>query len=296
MQQIDFLYCDRNPFIAEIKIAPTQEGVLNKLSFAAKDIIDIKNEKSSCGNPTWLNTQKIATHNADIVDLLLANGCSFSGKTVMGEFCTGSIGVNHYYGMPKNPLAPERVPGGSSSGSASVVASGVVDFSIGTDAAGSVRVPASFCGIFGMRPSYGSISMKGVKSFSPSFDTVGIFSKNIRIIQRVFNVLTNDQMAIGNEIATNLYIIEDFMSIINIEGRHAIEKFIIDASYKLQLKPTYIKLSDIHPDITHPEIGISTIFKILFCTEIWETLKDWVNDVNLEYNDPHNLDHTKVKI
>jgi amidase len=178
MKTVDFSNSKPHPFISETLISPTHEGVLNGLAFAAKDVIDIKGQKTSCGNPTWLEFHPNATHNAEIIDILLSNVGTFIGKTVLGEFCSGSTGVNHFYGMPQNYAAPERVPGGLSSGSASVTSAGIFDFALGTDAAGSVRVPASFCGIFGMRPSYGSIPMVGIKSFAPSFDTVGIFSKD----------------------------------------------------------------------------------------------------------------------
>ena len=93
--------------------------------------------------------------------------------------------ANTFYGTPLNPKAPDRVPGGSSSGSASAVASQLVDFSIGTDTAGSVRVPASNCGIWGYRPSHGIISPTGVLALAPSFDTVGIFSRSGEILEKV---------------------------------------------------------------------------------------------------------------
>ncbi|MES2217241.1 MAG: amidase family protein, partial [Pseudomonadota bacterium] len=168
-----------NFFIKKIDVQPTKTGILDNLTFAVKDVIDIQNIKTSCGNPTWLNQQSPATVNATCVQQLLANGAICIGKTVLGEFCSGSTGVNHFYGMPPNPKAPTRVPGGSSSGSASVVAADLVDFSLGTDAAGSTRLPASFCGIYGLRPSDDAISMQGIKSFAPSFDTVGIFARDI---------------------------------------------------------------------------------------------------------------------
>ena len=115
-------------------VMPTRKGILDNLTFAVKDVIDIKGQKTSCGNPTWLSHQLICEVHAICVEQLLASGAICLGKTVLGEFASGSNGVNHFYGMPKNPKAPDRVPGGSSSGSASIVAEGVVDFSLGTDA------------------------------------------------------------------------------------------------------------------------------------------------------------------
>jgi amidase len=95
------------------------------------------------------------------------------GKTITDEFAFSLVGENHFYGTPLNPKAPDRIPGGSSSGSASVVAAGQADFALGTDTAGSIRVPAANCGIFGLRPTWGRISMAGVQPLAPSFDTVG---------------------------------------------------------------------------------------------------------------------------
>jgi amidase len=294
MKPIDLSNSNLHPFVSETFISPTHGGVLNGLTFAAKDVIDIKGQKTGCGNPTWLNSHQTATNNAEIIDILLSNGSTFSGKTVLGEFCSGSTGVNHFYGMPLNSAAPERVPGGSSSGSAAVVSAGIVDFALGTDAAGSVRVPASFCGVLGMRPSYSSISLVGIKSFAPSFDTVGILSKDIDILGHVFQILTKNQMIVHKEKPNNFYIIQDFLSMINITNRKIIEKFIRKISNILELDPTYINLSDLHPDICHPEFGISEVFKLLFCTEIWELLESWIKDVKLEFSKTTYVNFNKI--
>jgi amidase len=178
--------------LPKVEIFPEHEGSLDGLTFAVKDVINIKGQKTSCGNPTWLSHHSASQQHARCIQQLLANGAKCLGKTVLGEFCSGSTGMNHFYGMPLNPKAPTRVPGGSSSGSAAIVAADIVDFALGTDSAGSVRVPASFCGVYGFRPSYGVISMEGVQSFAPSFDTVGIFARTIEIIEQVFATLSDN--------------------------------------------------------------------------------------------------------
>ena len=154
-----------------------------------KDLIDVAGHRTGCGNPTWLATHPPATVSAICVEQLLAAGAQCEGKTITDEIAFSLLGENHFYGTPLNPAAPDRVPGGSSSGSASAVACGLVDFALGTDTGGSVRVPASNCGIWGLRPSHGLISVAGVMPLAPTLDTVGVFARNIDILQRAANVL-----------------------------------------------------------------------------------------------------------
>ena len=270
--------------ISQVTVNPTRKGRLDNLTFAVKDVIDIKGEKTSCGNPTWLSQQLTCEVHAVCVEQLLASGATCIGKTVLGEFCSGSTGVNHFYGMPQNPKAPDRVPGGSSSGSASIVAAGTVDFSLGTDVAGSVRLPASFCGIYGMRPSYGIISMSGVKSFAPSFDTIGIFSKTIDIIDLVFETLVGKAIEKPTEKVSNFYVLEDYLKLVSPEQQKVFHKFIEESCAALQLKPIFIKLTDIHPDANDKDIGVSAIFKKILCAEIWATIGSWSKAVNLEFS------------
>jgi amidase len=272
-----------NFFITKVTVEPTHAGILDNLTFAIKDVIDIKGQKTSCGNPTWLKHQNISEQHADCVKLLLENGSQCIGKTVLGEFCTGSTGINHFYGMPPNPKAPERVPGGSSSGSASAVAAGIVDFALGTDTAGSIRLPASFCGIYGLRSSYGTISMSGVKSFSPSFDTIGIFSRTLDTLNNVFEVLAGKPKEKQAEKINNFYVLEDYLLLIPQEQREIFVRFIEDSCTALQLKPHYIKLVDIHSLANDKVLGISAIFRKLFCADIWKNVENWINDVNLKF-------------
>ncbi|MDP3268068.1 MAG: amidase family protein [Legionella sp.] len=269
--------------INKINVKPTGNGILDKLTFAVKDVIDIKGQKTSCGNPTWLSQQLICDVHAICIEQLLASGAMCLGKTVLGEFGSGSTGVNHFYGMPKNPKAPDRVPGGSSSGSASIVAEGIVDFALGTDAAGSVRVPASFCGIYGMRLSHGIVSMSGVKNFAPSFDTLGIFSKTIEIQELVFETLVGRNLKKQIDTANKFYVLEDYFMRVSPDQRKIFYQFINKSCDVLQLKPTFIKLTDIHPDIYDAKTGISAIFRIILCSEIWTTIGSWAK-VNLEFS------------
>lgn len=171
------------------RIAGQTQGPLRGLTFAVKDLFDIAGDVTGCGNPDWAARQTAAIAHAPAVELLLAAGADGVGRVRCDEFAFGLSGENHWSGTPENPAAPERVPGGSSSGSAVAVACREADFSLGTDTAGSVRVPASNCGLWGWRPSHGSISLAGVSPLAPSFDTVGVFSHSADLLQRVAAVL-----------------------------------------------------------------------------------------------------------
>jgi amidase len=176
-------------FVERFALGPSGDGPLAGLRFAVKDLIDVAGHRTGCGNPTWLATHPPAAVHAVCVELLLAAGATCEGKTVTDELAFSLLGENHHYGTPLNPAAPDRVPGGSSSGSASAVACGLVDFAVGTDSGGSVRVPASNCGIWGWRPTHGAVSIAGVVQLSPTYDTVGLFAHSAEILHRSAQVL-----------------------------------------------------------------------------------------------------------
>src|SRR5262245_14511538 len=163
-------------FLERFDVEPTRSGPLDGLRVAVKDLIDVAGHRTGCGNPRWLETHPPAVAHAVAVEVLLAAGARLVGKTITDELAFSIVGENAHYGTPLNPAAPDRVPGGSSSGSASAVACGLVDFALGTDTGGSVRVPASNCGIWGWRPTHGLVSVAGVVPFAPTLDTVGVFA------------------------------------------------------------------------------------------------------------------------
>ena len=154
-------------------------GPLSGLSFAAKDIFDVAGHVTGCGNPDWKATHQAAEKNAWVVEMLVNAGATMVGKTLTDELTRGIFGENVHYGTPTNPKARGCVPGGSSSGSASAVAGGLVDFALGSDTGGSVRVPASFCALYGMRPTHGAIPLDGMLLQAPSFDTIGWFARDL---------------------------------------------------------------------------------------------------------------------
>ncbi|KAM3694528.1 hypothetical protein ACJW30_07G064200 [Castanea mollissima] len=168
---------------------PAARLPLSSLTFAIKDIFDVKDYVTGFGSRDWERTHEASEKTAVAVTALLKNGATCVGKTVMDELAFGITGVNMHYGTPTNPQMPSCIPGGSSSGSAVAVAAGLVDFSLGTDTIGCVRIPASFCGILGFRPSHGAVSMIGVLRNSQSLDTVGCFARDPSILHRVGHVL-----------------------------------------------------------------------------------------------------------
>jgi amidase len=164
------------------------DGPLAGLTFAVKDLFDIAGVKSAWGNPDRLRETAAAFATAPAVTVPLMAGARLVGKTHTDELACGMFGMNPHFGTPINPKAPQRVPGGSSSGSASAVAAGLCDFALGTDTGGSIRVPASFCGIYGLRTTYGRISTAGIMAMAPSFDTVGWLARDAATLCRVGEV------------------------------------------------------------------------------------------------------------
>ncbi|KAK8452119.1 hypothetical protein SEVIR_5G062750v4 [Setaria viridis] len=185
---------DYGAFMERFELLPpqsqqTEKLPLHGLTFAIKDIFDVSGRVTGFGNPDWARTHGPAGATSPVVLAALAAGATGVGKTIMDEMGCSIDGENAHYGTPTNPCAPDRVPGGSSSGSAAAVAAKLVDFSLGTDTGGSVRVPAAYCGIFGLRPSHGLVSTENVVPMSQMFDTVGWFARDISTLSRVSNVL-----------------------------------------------------------------------------------------------------------
>ncbi len=172
-----------------VTVAPDREGKLSSLTFAVKELYDVRGFVTGAGNPRWKSTHPEATATAPAVAMLLDEGATLLGKTISDEMAFSLDGENVHYGTPLNSMCPERIPGGSSSGSAAAVAGGLVDFALGTDTAGSMRIPASYCGIYGIRTTHGVISLEGVHPMAPSFDAAGWFARTPDMLAEVGSVL-----------------------------------------------------------------------------------------------------------
>ncbi len=170
-------------------IAGSGRGPLAGLTAAVKDMYDIEGYPTGGGNPDWLAAQKPARATCPAVRKILDAGAAVTGKTICDEFFFSVAGINFHYGTPVNPRAPGRMPGGSSSGSASATASGACDFALGSDTGGSVRIPASFCGLYGIRPTHGRVDLSGAMPMAPSFDVAGWFASAPGLFRNIGGVL-----------------------------------------------------------------------------------------------------------
>jgi amidase len=164
-------------------------GPLAGLSFMAKDLFAIEGHRVSNGNPCFYEHAEPAAETAPVVRRLLDAGASCTGITICDEFFYSVLGDNVHYGQPRNPRAPRHVTGGSSCGSAAAVAASMCDFALGSDTGGSIRVPASFCGLYGLRPTHGRISLEGVTPMAPTFDTVGFLARDAELLRRIGHLL-----------------------------------------------------------------------------------------------------------
>jgi amidase len=164
-------------------------GPLAGLTAVIKDMYEVAGERMGCGNPEWLAAHPPATRNCPPVQKLLDAGATITGKTICDEFFYSVTGINAHYGTPVNARAPGRMPGGSSSGSAAAVGAGLCDFALGSDTGRSVRIPASFNGIYGLRPTHERIEHAGVADMAPSFDVPGWFAATPGVFRNVGAVL-----------------------------------------------------------------------------------------------------------
>ena len=176
----------------EAAVSRAATGPLAGLCFAAKDLFDVAGYPTGGGSPIVLAMSGIKAAHAPVVAQLLAAGAAFVGKTITDELAFSMNGNNAHFGAPINGAAPGRITGGSSSGSAAAVSHRLCDFALGTDTGGSVRAPASHCGLLGLRPTHGRISLQGVLDLAPSFDTCGFFARDTSSFARVADVLLGD--------------------------------------------------------------------------------------------------------
>jgi amidase len=253
----------------------TAGGPLAGLSFAAKDIFDVAGYITGGGNPDWKATHPAAATSAWAVRVLAGAGATMIGKTITDEITRGIFGENAHDGTPVNPRAPGRDPGGSSSGSAAAVAGGLVDFALGSDTGGSVRVPASFCGLYGLRPTHGRIPLDGVLLQAPSYDTVGWFARDIDLFARVGAVLLQTPITGGRP--HRLVVAEDAFEVAHQAVQEALRPLVdrvaslLGQCTRVRLAPT--RLSD-----------WSGQQQILQGREAWETARDWIDQVNPRFS------------
>jgi len=253
----------------QVELAGAPEGPLRGLTFAVKDVFDIAGHRTGNGNPVWLETHPPAARTASSVERLLAAGAQMVGKTHTDEMTYSLNGENVHYGTPTNPRAPGRIPGGSSSGSAVAVAGGVADFALGTDCGGSIRLPASYCGIFGIRPTHGLVPADGVVDLAASFDTVGWFARDAQTLRRVGEVL----LPMTPFAPKRLLIADDAFAFVGPEVSAAL------AAAVDRLKAALADHRHVRVYASEPATW-SGIFRVLQGSEIWRRHGDWIEAHN----------------
>ena len=253
-----------------IELAGKLGGPLTGLSFGAKDLFDIAGHATGGGNPFWPRKQSLPTCHAWAVQTLLDNGANLAGKTITDEISLGILGENVFFGTPFNTAAPGHVPGGSSSGSAAAVASGMVDTAIGTDTGGSVRVPASFCGLYGIRPTHGRLPLDGMMAQAPSSDTTGWFTRDAATLVKVSEAMFSDH---GGSLPSKLIIATDAFGFSDPDTQIALLT-VLNRVRKV--------VDDVVEEVMSPP-GLSVwgrAQRTLQPAEAWETFRDWINYEN----------------
>lgn len=177
------------PHTLQEPLAGAKEGPLAGLTFMVKDLFAIRGRKVGNGNPDFYEHATPAHETAPVITRLLEAGASCTGITICDEFFYSLLGSNTHYGQPVNPRAPEHVTGGSSCGSAASVAASMCDFALGSDTGGSIRVPASFTGLYGLRPTHGRISLEGATPMAPSYDTIGFLARKAELFRKIGHLL-----------------------------------------------------------------------------------------------------------
>ena len=266
-------------FVPETLVARarTREGELSGLTFAAKDLFAVRGHVSSAGHPAWARTHPAAEQHARAVEQLLGEGADLVGVTILDELAFGLSGVNVHYGTPENPRASGRLCGGSSCGSAAAVAAALCDFALGTDTAGSVRVPAAFCGLFGLRPTHGAISSQGVVPLAPSFDVVGFLARDAHTFDSVASVFFGSAPARNVE---RVLVADDAFALCDAGVPELLGDLVERAARGLGAK---VEQTVVAPEGFAP---LAALFGRLRAREIWRTHGEWVREVQPKFSVP----------
>ncbi|HLY90479.1 MAG TPA: amidase [Acetobacteraceae bacterium] len=256
---------------SRVRIEGASGGPLARLTFAAKDLFDVAGFATGGGNHDWARVHPVPTRHAWAVQRLLDAGATLIGKTITDEVSLGILGENAFDGTPLNTKAPAHVPGGSSSGSAAAVAAGLCDTALGTDTGGSVRVPSSFCGLFGIRPTHGRLDLTGMLPQAPSSDTTGWFARDAATFAKVSSVMLGE--AIPDALPSQLIIAVDAFGF-------------ADAAVADALRPMVARLGALIGDareevMAPPGLSVwSRAQRTLQPVEAWQTFRPWVERDN----------------
>lgn len=245
------------------------DGALLGLTIAVKDNFDIAGYVTGGGNPEWAATHGPATRNATVVQQLLDQGAQILGKAQMDELAYSLMGQNARYGTPQNPFSPDRMPGGSSSGSASAVAAGDCDIGLGTDTGGSVRIPSAFCGLFGWRPTHGLLPSMGLLPLAQSYDVPGFITRNIEMMERLAVLFAPEHSEPSNQLTAP----EDLWSLASPEVQQAAFPYLSSAT------------TQAHEAIFTDEMRATLLptFQVCQGAEIATNFADWISETKPEF-------------
>jgi len=243
-------------------VAPLAGGPLDGESVAVKDLFDVAGHAVGAGNPAYLGEAQAAATHAEAVRALLEAGAELRGIARTDEFAYSIAGTNAHYGTPPNPRAPLRLPGGSSSGPASAVATGQASIGLGTDTAGSIRVPASWQGLWGLRSTHGAVSRDGLLPLAPSFDAVGWLTREPDLLERVVRASIGD----GGQAAGEFVVCRELVELADAEVRNAFTTKIS----RLISEPREMKLPDMQATFA--------AFRTVQGAEAWRTHGAWLSE------------------
>lgn len=256
-------------------LAGAAGGPLSGRRLGVKDVFDMAGHVTGAGNPAWKDSHTPAARHADAVERLLAAGAEVVGKTLTDELAYSLNGENHHYGTPVNPVSPERIPGGSSCGSASAVAAGLCDIGLGTDTAGSIRLPAAYCGLWGFRPTHGAVSSAGVVPLAPSYDTVGWMTRTGSELRDAGEALLPPDRR-GQALPERLIIAADAWELTH-------------DNVKEGLRPALGKLMQHFTEVSHERLAAHSLlnwqqaFRTIQGREVWATHGGWVRSHTPEF-------------
>ena len=247
---------------------PGGAGPLGGRTLAVKDLFDVAGFVTGAGTPAWAEGRAPAETDAPLVAALRRAGARIIGKTITDELAWSLNGENVHYGTPENPAAPGRIPGGSSAGSAAAVAGGLAEIGLGTDTGGSVRLPASYCGIWGVRPTHGRLSLTGTVPLAPSYDTAGWFTRDPGLLGLVGEVLLGPERC---RRPARLLLAEDLFA--RVAPPH-------DAALRAAADGLADQLGLVPEPVTLAEDGIAAwraVFRTCQSAEVWESHGAWVD-------------------
>ncbi len=256
-----------DPFVTRFDpgLTLSTSGPLSGLTFGVKDLVAVAGHANGNGNPTRERVARTATDHAATVAVCLKHGATLAGVTRMDELALSLNGINGHVGAELNPRYPGAITGGSSSGSASAVAGEDVTFALGSDTGGSLRLPASFCGLYTLRPTYGRIDTTGMLPLAPSFDTPGVFTRDLALLTQLMGLLLKSGVTVFTP--RQVRVPQNFLDLADQPIKDAV------MAYALRVAKTYGMTVDDTPLSIDP-VAVKRAFLTLLGAEAYATYAD----------------------